>query len=99
VIFKDAEAAMAEWRGRGMTEITIGSQTITVPDLDEATAVKVQYVNHRGEVGTLRIIPLSIRYGETPRHQGRQWLLNAWDCDRQEQRTLAMLGIEAWGIE
>jgi predicted DNA-binding transcriptional regulator YafY len=56
----------------------------------------IDYVNHRGERAVRRIRPLQLYRGESPFHAGTQWLLEAWDLDRQATRTFAMTGILGW---
>lgn len=53
----------------------------------------VNYRNHRGEVSTRRIEPLQMWFGSTQWHPNRQWLLKAFDHDKQEWRDFAMTQI------
>lgn len=54
------------------------------------------YTNHRGERGKRRISPRRLWFGETDWHTTRQWLLEAYDHDRQEARNFALTDIEHW---
>lgn len=58
--------------------------------------VLFEYVNYRGESSTRRVIPLDSRFGSTKWHPRRQWLLRAWDLDKEAQREFAMGDISNW---
>jgi predicted DNA-binding transcriptional regulator YafY len=59
-----------------------------------------RYRNHKGEVSVRHVIPKSIRYGVHALHPGvDQWLLEAFDMDRKEDRTFSFLNILDWGPE
>jgi predicted DNA-binding transcriptional regulator YafY len=58
--------------------------------------VRFLYVNHRGEVAIRRVHPQDIWFGSTEWYKEAQWLLRAWDLDRQALRDFAMAGISAW---
>jgi hypothetical protein len=61
------------------------------PVVDEATPIAVvHYTNWRGETSRRRIIPKSVRYGSTEWHPEPQWLLRAWDDDKQADREFAL---------
>lgn len=60
--------------------------------------VAIRYVNHRGEEAVRRIVPLKLWYGsEKPWHPEPQWLLDAYDLDKDASRTFAMEGVSEWG--
>lgn len=60
--------------------------------------VDIQYTNYRGETATRRIIPdeRGLRFGANQWHTEPQWLLAAWDVDKQAYREFAMSGIMSW---
>jgi hypothetical protein len=58
--------------------------------------VRVRYRNHRGVTGTRRLIPLETWFGETEFHQGEQWFLKAFDCDKEVIRHFSLDGIRMW---
>jgi hypothetical protein len=64
----------------------------------EHTAVVVTYTNYRGETAERRIMPTgkSLHYGSTEWHPKPQWLLEAYDCDKKENRVFAMEGFSKW---
>ncbi len=63
------------------------------------TPAYIRYRNHRGEVSWRRITPLGIVHGLSQWHPGEQWLLQAWDEDKQAQRTFALADVLEWRNE
>lgn len=63
---------------------------------DVIDAVRVRYVNHRGEESVRRVLPTRLWWGSTAWHPEPQWLLDVWDFDRRGGRTYAMAGIKEW---
>jgi predicted DNA-binding transcriptional regulator YafY len=49
-----------------------------------------QYKNYRGEVTTRIVTPISVRFGLTEWHPEPQWLLLAFDHEKQAEREFAM---------
>jgi predicted DNA-binding transcriptional regulator YafY len=62
----------------------------------ERTAVSIYYRNHRGETSWRHIAPQKIWWGETEWHKGRQWLLQAWDLDKNAMRDFALADVLKW---
>jgi predicted DNA-binding transcriptional regulator YafY len=58
--------------------------------------VTIRYTNYRGETADRRIIPRRIRFASTDWHPEAQWLLDAYDLDRQAERSFAMRDIANW---
>jgi predicted DNA-binding transcriptional regulator YafY len=58
--------------------------------------VTFEYTNHRGQTRQRKVIPVSIRFGSAEWHPDPQWLLEAFDLDKQSMRTFALLGISSW---
>lgn len=48
------------------------------------------YTNHRGERAVRRLITERLYFGTSPWHPEPQWLLDAWDCEKQANRTFAL---------
>ena len=48
------------------------------------------YRNWRGEIGERTVIPERIEFGTSPYHNGHQWFLHAWCCDKDARRTFAI---------
>ena len=56
--------------------------------------VEFEYVNWRGERRLRRVIPRKIVFGVAPPfYTEAQWLLEAYDVEKGEDRTFAMKGI------
>jgi predicted DNA-binding transcriptional regulator YafY len=56
----------------------------------EASPLRIWYTNHRGERAERNIIPRKIVWGSTRWHPQPQWILHAWDLDRQAERSFAV---------
>lgn len=55
----------------------------------EEKEIRFIYDNHRGELKRWRVIPRNLYWGKTEYCPTEQWLLEAWDIDKQEIRTFA----------
>jgi len=55
--------------------------------------IKIKYKNWKGEIGIRNIVPLFMRYGHTDFRKEDQWLLSAWDVDKDAERTYAIMDI------
>lgn len=60
--------------------------------------VRIEYRNWKGAVGVREITPTTLLFGESPYHDGPQYLLRAFDHGRGEPRTFAVRDILAWGV-
>lgn len=58
---------------------------------------KIDYTNWKGERTTRLIIPFDIEFGSNEWHQEKQWLLKAFDIEKDDMRTFAMKNIHSWG--
>jgi predicted DNA-binding transcriptional regulator YafY len=58
--------------------------------------VRIDYVNYRGERAMRTIVPLRITFDHTEWHPELQWLLDAFDLEKQAERTFAMQHILSW---
>lgn len=47
------------------------------------------YTNWRGEYSVRRVMPVKLYWGASEYHKERQWLLLAYDVDREQDRTFA----------
>jgi predicted DNA-binding transcriptional regulator YafY len=54
------------------------------------------YTNWEGKTSRRAALPLYLWYGESQWHQGEQWFLHAFDCDKNAERDFAMRSIAAW---
>jgi hypothetical protein len=100
--FTQAEAARNDRRWhivevceRAIHEALIKADAILaiLPDAAATGAVRslsIDYTNYRGETAARNIIPRSVRFGSTEWHPEEQWLLLAWDNDKQADREFAL---------
>ncbi len=58
--------------------------------------VEVIYTNWKGVISVRHIIPKKIFFGSTEWHKEEQWLLNAFDVDKQADRAFALKDIKSW---
>ena len=63
------------------------------PHYSPCNSIKVKYKNYQNITSIRTIIPQQIHYGSTDYHTKEQWLLDVWDCEKDAQRTYAMMGI------
>ena len=66
--------------------------------MNEEKQIKIVYTNYKGETAVRTIIPKEIKYGKTEYHPEEQWLLVAFDIEKQAERTFAMKDVRAWWI-
>ena len=58
--------------------------------------VKIVYTNYKGETRVRHIQPIRIHFASTEWHPEPQWLLEARDLEKQEDRSFAIRDIRAW---
>ncbi len=56
----------------------------------------IRYRNHRGKVTDRSVTPRDIWFGRTEWHPDDQWILEAFDHDKQAERSFAMRDILSW---
>jgi predicted DNA-binding transcriptional regulator YafY len=56
--------------------------------------LRIVYTNYRGEKAERRVVPERIWFGSTDWHPHAQWLLEAFDLDRNASRSFALADIE-----
>jgi predicted DNA-binding transcriptional regulator YafY len=64
--------------------------------MSEEKAAWIDYTNWRGERAWRRVVPGALRFAATPWHPGPQWLLDAYDLDRMQERTFSLADIHEW---
>jgi predicted DNA-binding transcriptional regulator YafY len=69
------------------------------PEIKQNQVVSIVYTNWEGKVGIRHILPQKMWYGKTEWHKEEQWLLTAWDIDKDAERTYAMKDIHHWYTE
>jgi predicted DNA-binding transcriptional regulator YafY len=58
--------------------------------------VEIDYTNYSGKRGKRVVEPQRIWFGSNEWHSERQWLLDAYDVDKGENRTFTMIDIHSW---
>lgn len=58
--------------------------------------VRILYTNYRGETALRTVVPIRLHFGSTSWHPEPQWLMDATDVQKGEERTFAMKDIRAW---
>lgn len=58
--------------------------------------VFILYKNYQNFIGVREIQPLEWYYGNSKYHPEPQWLLRAYDFEKQEERSFAVKDIRAW---
>lgn len=61
--------------------------------------VSAVYTNHGGKTAQRRFLPIRIYFGATEWHTNPQWLMEAFDIDKQALRTFAMADISEWSAQ
>ena len=59
-------------------------------------AVQFIYTNHRGLLSTRMVKPISVNFRSSEWHPIEQWLMLAFDYDKQAEREFAMRDIRNW---
>lgn len=72
------------------------SRPIKPDDPTGRRLVVIDYTNHRGERSKRTIEPLTLFFGSNQWHRNPQWLLDAWDVDKQAARNFAMKDVHSW---
>lgn len=49
-----------------------------------------EYINYKGIKSTRNVIPMSLYFGSNDFHTENQWLMVAYDLDKQCERTFAL---------
>lgn len=67
-------------------------------DIEEKKQVKILYTNWKGVTSYRSIIPKSIEFKSTEWHKDEQWILNAFDVDKNADRNFAIKDIKEWNV-
>lgn len=58
--------------------------------------VEILYTNWKGETRLRKVLPLNIEFKSTDWHKEEQWILNAIDVEKNEERGFAIKDIKNW---
>lgn len=67
--------------------------------MEQNKIVVINYTNWKGVTAFRRIIPKKIFFGSTEWHKEEQWLLEAYDVDKNADRSFAVKDIKSWQVE
>jgi len=62
----------------------------------EKELVSIVYTNYRGETALRKIVPKRMWFGKTDWHPEEGWLLDAFDIEKDAERSFAIKDIKAW---
>lgn len=86
-ISTEAEA-IAAWNTRAALPAVTAPQGVDAGDKD-APRHLVEYTNWRGETARRVIVPIRFWWGHTEWHLHDQWMLHAWDVEKEAYRDFA----------
>lgn len=58
--------------------------------------IEIDYTNYKGERSKRLIHPFNLKFGSNQWHATNQYLLTAWDFEKDAERTFAMKDIHSW---
>lgn len=61
--------------------------------------VNLVYTNYKGKTSIRKVIPKTIMFGHNEWHIEDQWLMLAFDVEKDADRTFALKDIKSWYIE
>lgn len=64
--------------------------------IEENKTVTILYTNWKEETSKRTIIPHSIEFTSNQWHTQEQWILKAWDIEKEDYRHFAMKDIKKW---
>jgi len=67
--------------------------------MEKEKSVRILYTNWEGKTSLRTVIPRDLAYISTEWHPESQWCINAFDVDKNAERTFACKDIKAWITE
>lgn len=68
----------------------------SIQTVNDSMEVRIRYTNHRGQTKDRRIIPEKIEFEMTQWHPKAQWILHAFDIDKNAKRSFALNDVQSW---
>lgn len=81
------------------TYINASNLEKTVEEMEKKKIVNILYKNYRGETALRQVVPKKTWFGSTDWHPEEQWLLDAYDIEKEADRSFAMKDIQSWFVE
>lgn len=60
--------------------------------------VNINYTNYRGIRSSRVVVPTQVWFGSTVYHDDEQWLLDAYDVGKKQDRTFAINDVHSWSL-
>ena len=70
----------------------------TAQPYDAKAMVVIRYTNYRAETSIRRVVPIRIRFASSEWHPAEQWIMDAFDLDRQAERSFALADVHEWNV-
>jgi predicted DNA-binding transcriptional regulator YafY len=67
--------------------------------IDPGQSVYIVYTNWENKTAIRHILPQKLWFGHNEWHKEDQWILTAWDLDKDAERTFPMNEIHYWYTE
>lgn len=74
----------------------LAENTLSIISSQQSQVVTFSYTNYKGILSNRSVQPIEIRFGSTEWHQDAQWLLKAFDLDKNDIREFAVKDIKNW---
>jgi hypothetical protein len=92
----EEEVECARCRGTGQV---VEELHHVIPTRQDGTkAVYILYTNWKGETAWRKVLPWKMLFKSTPHHQEEQWILKAYDVDKNAERDFAMRDVHKWQV-
>lgn len=67
--------------------------------MEAEKVVTIVYTNYNGNTGVRQVIPKEIFFGHNEWHKEDQWLMSAYDLQKEAERTFALKDVKAWYVQ
>ena len=67
--------------------------------VDPEKVVNILYTNWQGKTAIRHIVPIEVKWETSEWHPEPQWILDAWDVEKDARRSFAMKDIRSWFLD
>lgn len=67
-------------------------------DIQPEQVVRILYTNHRGQTAWREVLPLRVEFKATEWHPEPQWILQAFDLEKQAEPSFALKDVKRWAL-
>lgn len=64
--------------------------------MSDEQVVTITYLNYRGNVTKRRVLPFKFHFGTNEWYKEPQWLMLAFDFEKQAMREFALKNVRSW---